>query len=285
MQEETFELYHYHESLCSQMARLALEEKQIDWQSHPVMLNDVVLHGENFTPEYLRINPKALVPTLVHNGKPVYDSWVIIDYLDKVRPDSGTRLTPKDPAILSQMAQLIKNASLDESRLFGVSLGTSIPILSAPAIRYLIKQQPFVQFWWKYRKHPLFHRRWGARMVTLLPVPKPLSSKSLRTVGNTLRNIEALLSHGDDYLLGDYSQVDIMMTAHFHRLEDVALGSLLTDDQLPNIAAYWERLQARPSYRKAITDWQEPTWRQALEAVFGEAPSPALNQLRRIAIA
>ncbi|MAD62683.1 MAG: hypothetical protein CME59_17225 [Halioglobus sp.] len=24
-----------------------------------------------------------MVPTLVHNGQPVYDSWVIIDYLDK----------------------------------------------------------------------------------------------------------------------------------------------------------------------------------------------------------
>ncbi|MCK5875288.1 MAG: glutathione S-transferase family protein [Alcanivoracaceae bacterium] len=285
MHEAGITLYHYPESLCSQMVRLALEEKGLSWKSHPIMLNDVVLEGDNLTPEYLAINPKGFVPTLVHNGKPVYDSWVIIDYIDRANPESGTQLTPKDPFNRERMKALMVEASLDESKFFGVSLGTAIPILSAPVIRYCIKQQPFLQFWWKYRKHPVFHRRWGARLVTLMPVPSLLAAKCERTTGLALRNIESLLASGGDYLLGEYSQADIMMTAHFHRLEDVALGALLADGQLPNIAAYWRRVQARSSYSKAIVDWHEPNWRKALQAVFKGEASPSLDRIRKIAVA
>lgn len=54
-----FKLYHYHESLCSQAVRLALEEKGISWKSRPIILNELVREGDNFKPEYLRINPKG----------------------------------------------------------------------------------------------------------------------------------------------------------------------------------------------------------------------------------
>lgn len=283
MSHTGFTLYHYPESLCSQMVRLALEEKCISWQSQTVMLNDVVLHGDNFTPEYLKINPKGFVPTLVHNGVPVYDSWNIINYLDACQPNSGIPLTPTDADTYAQMQSWIRRASLDESRSFGVSLGTAIPILSAPVIRHCIRQQPFFAFWWKYRRHPVFHRRWGARLVTLMPVPAMMSNTSINTVGLALRDLERALAHGQDFLLGAYSQADIMMTAHFHRLEDVGLGALLADEALPNIAAYWKRLQQRPSYTRAVTDWHEPVWRGALAAVFGGRSSPALETIRRIA--
>jgi hypothetical protein len=178
----------------------------------------------------------------------------------------------------------MEEASLDESKFFGVSLGTAIPILSAPVIRYCIKQQPFLKFWWKYRKHPVFHRRWGARLVTLMPVPSLLAGRCERTVGLALRNVESLLAKGGDYLLGEYSQIDIMITAHFHRLEDVALGGLLADEGLPNIAAYWSRLQARPSYKKAVIDWHEDNWRHALGAVFKGEASLSLGRIREIAV-
>lgn len=278
-----FELYHYHESLCSQMVRLALEEKQIEWKSHPIILNELVPQGDNLTPEYLAINPKGLVPTLVHSGTPVYDSWVIVDYLDKTKPQNGTSLTPQDTDKQSQMRAFITQASLDESVSLGASLGTAIPVLTVPVLRHCIKQQSVLSIWWKYRKHPLADRRWGIRIARLMPLPKSLSEKSVKIIGEALKDIEKLLGHGEDYLLGDYSQADILMTAHFHRLEDVALGDLLVDDKLPNIAAYWQRLQSRPSYKKAVTDWHDPIWRQALEDVFKGQPSPELEKIRNIA--
>jgi|TARA_R110000823_G_C15952088_1_gene501995 glutathione S-transferase len=98
-----------------------------------------------------------------------------------------------------------------------------------------------------------------------------------------LKNIEAMLQPGQEYLFSEYSQADIMMAAHFHRLEDVALGTILEEEKLPNIAAYWARLKSRPAYQKAITEWHDPIWREALDAVFKGQPSPDLEKIRTIA--
>ena len=54
--EEEFELYHYGESLCSQMVQLALEEKRIAYKSHHMHLE---LTGENLSREFKRINPSS----------------------------------------------------------------------------------------------------------------------------------------------------------------------------------------------------------------------------------
>ena len=54
-----------------------------------------ILKGEQFTPEYLKINPKAVVPTLIHNDIIIPDSTVIIEYLDMLTPE--TSVHPNDP--------------------------------------------------------------------------------------------------------------------------------------------------------------------------------------------
>ena len=74
-------------------------------------------------------------------------------------------------------------------------------------------------------------------MARSLPLPPSLSRKSLQNVGEELKNIEAMLQSGQEYLFGEFSQADIMMAAHFHRLEEVALGAILEEEKLPNIAA------------------------------------------------
>ena len=88
---EEFELYHYGESLCSQMVRLALEEKQIAYKSHHMYLE---LTGENLSRAFKKINPNVVVPVLVHNGTPSYNSWDIIRYLDNHAPAQGAALLP-----------------------------------------------------------------------------------------------------------------------------------------------------------------------------------------------
>jgi glutathione S-transferase len=45
-------------------------------------------------PSYLKLNPMGLVPTLVHDGKVLYESNVINEYLDAVFPNPP--LVPKD---------------------------------------------------------------------------------------------------------------------------------------------------------------------------------------------
>ena len=50
----------------------------------------------NKTPEWLAINPRGLVPTIVHNGKSIYDSPVCLEYTDEVWQGKGTSLLPTD---------------------------------------------------------------------------------------------------------------------------------------------------------------------------------------------
>ena len=87
------ELYHFAFSTCSQKTRLVLAEKGLDFASHEV---DIVAAGEQHDPEYVKLNPKHVVPTLVHDRRVLVESSLIIKYLDDAFPDPPMR--PPDPA-------------------------------------------------------------------------------------------------------------------------------------------------------------------------------------------
>jgi glutathione S-transferase len=63
-------LYHYWSSVCSQKVRMCLAEKNLEWQSRHVD----IFAFENYEPAYTRLNPKAVVPTLDHNGRILIES-------------------------------------------------------------------------------------------------------------------------------------------------------------------------------------------------------------------
>ena len=79
---------HYTGSSCSQKLRIFLNLKGIAWESHPVDLPA----NENFTPWFLGINPRGLVPVLVHDGAVHIESNDIITHLEKTFP--SPRLIP-----------------------------------------------------------------------------------------------------------------------------------------------------------------------------------------------
>ncbi len=73
---------HFSGSSCSQKLRVFLNLKNIPWHSHPVDLPS----NENFRPWFLGINPRGLVPVLVHDGAVHIESNDIIQYLEKTFP-------------------------------------------------------------------------------------------------------------------------------------------------------------------------------------------------------
>ena len=51
-------------SVCAQKVRLVLAAKRLDYERHVLDLRA----GDQFDPEYLKLNPKAVVPTIVDQG-------------------------------------------------------------------------------------------------------------------------------------------------------------------------------------------------------------------------
>ena len=76
-------LFHARGSSCSQKVRIFLRLKGIPWEPHEVDLKA----EENYGPWYLGINPRGLVPCLVHDGAVHIESNDIIEYLEERYPD------------------------------------------------------------------------------------------------------------------------------------------------------------------------------------------------------
>src|SRR4029078_11318172 len=80
-QSETvmLELYNAPQSTCSQKVRLTLAEKGLEFVEHKLRL----FQNDQLKPEYLKLNPNGVVPTLVDGGVPIIDSSVSMQYIDE----------------------------------------------------------------------------------------------------------------------------------------------------------------------------------------------------------
>ena len=100
------ELYYFENSICSERVLMTLAEKRAtDWVPHHIHL----FKREQFDPAYLKLNPKAQVPTLVHDGEVIRESSIICDYLDDLYPDPP--LKPESSSAIARMREWIKEAT------------------------------------------------------------------------------------------------------------------------------------------------------------------------------
>src|SRR2546430_6599123 len=88
-----FKLYNAPQSTCSQRVRFVLNAKNLPFREVKLDL----MAGDQMKPDYLKLNPNGVVPTLDHDGAIIIDSSVIIEYLDEIMPEPA-HFTPADPA-------------------------------------------------------------------------------------------------------------------------------------------------------------------------------------------
>jgi glutathione S-transferase/GST-like protein len=75
----TVDLYHFEPNANGGRPIMALNEKGVPFNSHWIDL----LNFQQHSPEYLKINPKGQVPTLVHDGVVITESTPMGEYIDE----------------------------------------------------------------------------------------------------------------------------------------------------------------------------------------------------------
>lgn len=228
-------LYNAMQSTCSQKVRLCLSEKGLEFEEHILDL----FGGDQLKPEYLKINPNGVVPTLVHNGHSIIDSSVIIEYLDDVYPDVPLR--PLDPLRLATMRAWM--------RFF-----EEVP---APAIRVPSYNNVFLrnfqnmtdeEFQAMGEAKPL-RKQFFLKMGKTGYPPEEVSQAHER-LQLTVNRMEAALKNGPWLLGEEYSLADICVVPVFARMNDIGLASLWRESQA--VASWFDRIRDRPAYEQAF---------------------------------
>lgn len=81
---------HYRSCPFVQRAWTVLEEKQIPYQY-------IEVNPYNKPKSLIDLNPRGLVPTLEYEHKPLFESNVIVEFLEDAYPDHRPQLLPRDP--------------------------------------------------------------------------------------------------------------------------------------------------------------------------------------------
>lgn len=113
------ELYSHPLSLFSAKVRIVLAEKQLDY-----VLHDVPFDGDRgYVPKHPQVatrNPKQQVPVLTAGDLVLYDSTVIMEYLEDLLPEPA--LYPREPSAKARCRLL----ELEADELFFAPVGTLI---------------------------------------------------------------------------------------------------------------------------------------------------------------
>jgi len=259
------EVYHNAFSTCSQKVRLVLEEKNIPFVSYEIDL----IAGAQHDPEYVRLNPKHVVPTLVHDGRVLIESTLIIRYLDDAFPEPPMR--PADA--LGRYAVERWLMRIDEELH-----PAAPPVTFALGPRTILLQQPAEVREANLAAIPDPVARAARRSVLEHGVAAPEFGRALRVFVDTLDAMEAELAErrwlsGERFGLADASLVPYVL-----RLEHLSMDPLLAAAARPGVAAWLARVKALPCFATAVEGWVPPGVVEFLRQ-DGEAAWPDVEPL------
>ena len=235
-------LYHGRTSVCSVKARLALAEKGVPFESRLL-----TLRGDQFAPDYMKLNPNAVVPTLVHDGEVVIESTVIMHYADEAFP--GPSLMPADPLARTKARLMAK--------LMDEYVHTSCMTLTfATANRAHLVQLSAAELEAELAKSPDIKRAEIKREVVKHGLDAAVAKDALHHFGKLLDRIEAT-TQDTPYIAGaDWSLADAAATPYVVRLDKLKLAQMW--EHRPGVARWYDRVRARPSFKTAVEDWFTP---------------------------
>jgi glutathione S-transferase len=263
---EEWELYHNSFSLCSKKLRVCMAELGLPYRSHHIHLIETGAY-ENVSRAYLKVNPAGTVPVLVHGGHPVYESHDEIVYAAEHAGARGDDLLPVDPQTKALVERWTDCASIVGNALQGLErrAGHCVPGLTFPLFATMVRYIPYREIFKGLLTHPnkerpLFFAMLKLRTVHGLPKLSPAMKvlrRSRAHMGTHLDALTALLDgHGGPWIAGErFTLADVSWVVILDRLVEADWGKHFWGaGARSTIAAYWERLRARSSYREHILE-------------------------------
>jgi len=262
------ELYHSGLTTCSKQVRHCLREKQLPYQSRYVEL----WRYENLSPAYLKLNPNGVVPTLVHDGVPIINSFCINEYIEDAFPEPALR--PADPVERARMRYWAWTADEIHPQLARLTharlLQARVNELSPADQEIMLKHTPV----------PEKRERW--RLLTKGGYSPDQLQAALDNVVFVFGRMEEQLSQrgpglgksglGEQWLAGStFSLGDIGMLAIVHRIFEL-YPDRLDRAAFAGVNDWWDRAMARPAAKYVYSgDTEETPKRAPAKSIAGIA--------------
>jgi glutathione S-transferase len=231
-------LYQGSTSVCSVKVRLALAEKGLAYDGEVLDLQ----RGDQHRPDYAKLNPNEVVPTLVHDGKVIIESTLIIEYLDEAFPSPA--LMPADPYGRASARLFMKK--VDDYLHAACST-----ITFATANRKVLLRKTPEELEAHLAKIPNPDYRERQRLSIAQGLAAPHVAQALRMHDKYIADMEAALAE-QPYLAGKtYTLADAAATPYLFRAEALGLDRLW-QGRRPKVAAWYDRIRSRPSFEAAV---------------------------------
>jgi len=228
-----FKLYNAPQSTCSQRVRFVFNGKKLPFEE--VKLN--LLEGDQLKPDYLKLNPNGVVPTLDHDGAIIIDSLVIAEYLDEVAP--GNSFTPEDSVERARMRALMH--FIDEMPAAAVRVPTfnlaflpSFQKMSRAAFTEMAESKPV--------------RREFMLTMGQTGFPKHEMDAALARLRRAYERMDAEIERsGGPWLLGkEITLADVAVMPSLVRIHDLGMPDW---QDLPRVATWFENIRAHPAFK------------------------------------
>lgn len=227
-------------SICTQKVFITLAEKNLDYDMKIIDL----FKNEQYDPDYVKLNPKGVVPTLLHDGNAVIESTLICEYLNDIAPEPP--LAPADPYARARMRLWSK--AIDEG-IFEATRELSFSAMFREKMRSMTEEQRQGRF--RNVGDPVRRARFQSTYEH--GVDSPYVYQGIVAYEKLFQATEAALAGGNDWLADEkFTLGDINLMPFVARLNYLDLLDLWIAER-PLTQAWWQRAQARPSFHAAIS--------------------------------
>lgn len=252
-------LYDGTTSVCAIKVRLALSEKGPPWKSETLDLR----RGDQFDPDYLKLNPGAVVPTLIDGDDVIIESSVIMQYLEDLQPEPT--LLPATPRDRARMRLWLKRIDDPTHPACGI-------LTHATAFRpsFLAKSPEEQKA--HFAKMPDPARRARQEAVYRDGLDSPIVAGAVMTYDKLLADMETALENSPWIAGPSYSLADAAATPYITRIDNLGLLTVW-EEARPRVLDWFTRVRERPSFKAAVTDYFTEKDAAHLAGIAPDTPS------------